>query len=198
MESIKIAGAGVVLGGEYDVISIAGSGKVKGSVKCNTFKSSGATSIDSEIEASVFKASGTIKIEGALKAKEVKLSGAARVEGGIEAESFKVSGSLVVNGDVNADSVKVSLSNGAFENVYGDEIFINSNGEFLSGYFHSVIKNISVQEIEATTICIRDVTADRISGENVTVEAGCKIGVIEYSKTLNISKNVKVERIIKL
>ncbi|MBQ8292975.1 MAG: hypothetical protein IJX78_04100 [Bacilli bacterium] len=198
MESIKIAGAGVVLGGEYDEVSVAGSAKVKGFVKCNVFKTSGATSIDSSIEAETFKTSGSIKIEGSLKANEIKIAGAARIEGSVESESFNASGSLVVEGDINTDVLKLSITNGSFENIYGDEICINSDGKFINEYFHDVVKNISVKEIEATSICLKDVTAERVSGDSVTLEAGCKIGVVEYSKSLNISTKVKVERIIKL
>lgn len=198
MESIKIAGAGVVLGGEYDEVSIAGSAKVKGFVKCNIFKTSGASSIDSSMEAKVFKASGSVKVEGNLKSEEIKISGAARIEGSVDAEEFNASGSLVVEGDINVDVLKLSITNGAFENIYGDEIHINSDGNFLSEYFHNVVKNIQVREIEATTICIKDVIAERISGENITVETGCKIGTIEYSGSLNISSKAKIERIIKL
>lgn len=198
MESIKIAGAGVVLGGEYDEIAIAGSAKVKGFVKCNVFKTSGSSNIDSSMEAKTFKSSGSVKIEGSLKVSEIKIAGAARIEGSVEAEKFYASGSLVVAGDINTDSLKLSITNGSFENIYGDEININSEGKFLNEYFHEVVKNIKVKEIEATRICIRDVAADRISGSEVTVESGCKIGIIEYSESLNISNKTKVERIIKL
>lgn len=198
MESIKIAGAGVILGGEYDEVSIAGSAKVKGFLKCNTFKTSGATDTEASMEVKTLKASGSIKIEGDLKVIEGKVSGAARVEGNIEADEFIASGSLIVEGDINADKLKLSIVNGSFKNIYGDEIRINSDGLFLKKYFHEVVKNINAKEIEATTICIKDVTVERISGDEITVEAGCKIGTIEYSKTLNISNKAKVERIIKL
>lgn len=198
MKSIKIAGAGVVLGGEYDEVSIAGSAKVKGFVKCNVFKTSGASSIDSSMEAKVFKASGSVKLEGNLKAEEVKIAGAARIEGSVDSEEFSASGSLVIEGDINTDTLKLSITNGQFESIYGDEIYINSDGNFINEFFHEVVKNISIKEIEATTICIKDVNVERISGESITVEAGCKIGIIEYSEKLNISSKAKVEKIIKL
>ncbi len=198
MESIKIAGVGIVLGGEYDEVSIAGSGKVKGFVKCNTFKSSGATSIDSSMEAKIFKASGSVKLEGNLKAEEIKMAGAARIEGSVEAENFTASGSLVVEGDINTDILKATITNGSFENVYGDEIYINSNGNFINEFFHDVVKNLSIKEIEATTICLKDVNVERVCGENITIETGCKVGIIEYSGLLNISSKAKVEKIVKL
>lgn len=198
MESIKIAGTGTILGGEYDEISVAGSAKVKGAIKCNVFKSSGAITIVESAEAKTFKVSGSVKIEGNLKAEEAKVSGAARIEGSIEATIFHVSGSLVVEEDINVDELKASITNGSFENIYGDTIHINSDGSFINTYFHDIVKNIQVKDIEATKICIKDVTADRISGEVVCIESGCKIGVVEYSKSLDISSKAKVERIIKL
>ena len=41
MESVKIAGAGTIQGGEYDEVKISGSGRIVGDVTCNEFKGAG-------------------------------------------------------------------------------------------------------------------------------------------------------------
>lgn len=198
MENIKIVGVGTIQSGEYDVVSIAGTGTVKGSVICNEFKSSGITTIEESLVAKTFKSSGTIKIEGKLKVIEGKISGAGKILGDIEANDLYIHGSMNVEGEINAEKFDGRLGSGSFNNIYGEEVKINTNGQFIGGYFHDVITNVRVNEIEATTICLKDVKAKRVSGENVTIESGCVIDLVEYSNKLDISSKAEVKSIVKL
>lgn len=201
MENIKISGAGTVVGGEYDEISISGSGKIKGRTKCNTLKSSGSICCDETLEVNVLKTSGSAKFEGDLKVNEGKTSGSLLVEGTLEANKFEASGGVVVKGDVNVDEFSAKISKGTFENIYGDKICINSVGTFVVDLPVVVIegkKEVKVENIEATTICIKDVKVDRVSGDVVCIEEGCVVNVVEYRKSLDISSKAKIEMIIKL
>lgn len=198
MESVKIAGAGTIKGGEYAEVKIAGSGKILGDVTCNEFKSAGSVVIEQSLTAKEFKCSGTIKISGKLKVDEGKIAGAGKILGDVEANTLEIHGSLVVDGDINAEEFIGKLGSGSFNNIYGETIMINTKGQFIGGYFHDVITNVKINEIEATTICLRDVSAKRVSGENVTIESGCTVEIVEYSNTLNIAKNAEVKTIIKL
>lgn len=198
MKSIRIAGAGKIIGGEYDEIKVSGSATIEGEIKCNLFKSAGTMKCDSSISSKEFKASGSAKIEGNLKVDTGKVSGAIRIEGSLEGSKFEVAGSIVVTDDVNVDEFTAKISNGSFKNIYGDNVKINSDGSFLNNFFHEVVKNITVDSIEATNICIKDVNAESISGEVVCIESGCKVKIVEYSKSLDISSKATVERIIKL
>ncbi len=198
MKSVRIAGAGTVASGEYDEVSASGAVSVVGDIKCNVFKSSGATSSTGTIKANTFHCSGSMKASGDILAEKIRVSGAIRIEGKLEGSTANISGSVVIEDDVNVDKLECKISNGSFENIYGDEVRINSDGNFFSNYFHEIVKNIKAKEIEATTISIKDVTADRVSGEVVCIEAGCKVKIVEYSKSLDISSQAKIEQIIKL
>ena len=198
MESVKIAGAGTIQGGEYDEVKISGSGRIVGDVTCNEFKGAGSITIEKSLTAKEFKCSGAVKIEGKLKVKEGKISGAGKILGDVEAEELEIHGSLVVEGDINAEEFIGKLGSGSFNNIYGETIMINTKGEFIGGYFHDVITNVRINEIEATTICLKDVKAKRVSGENVVIESGCTIDVVEYSNKLDISSKAEVKKIIKL
>jgi hypothetical protein len=105
---------------------------------------------------------------------------------------------MVVEGDVNADEFIAKISNGSFENIYGDKIYINSDGAFSHSFFHEVVKNIKIDNIEATNICIKDVKVDRVSGDTVCIEEGCKVNLVEYRKSLDISTKAQIGLIIKL
>ena len=198
MENIKISGTGKINGGVYDRVIVSGTGKILGNVVCNEFKNSGSTVIENSLTAKQFKSSGALKVMGKLKVEEGKISGAGKIFGDIEANNLEISGSLLVEGDINVEEFICKIGSGSINNIYGEKIMINTTGQFLGGYFHDVITNVRINEIEATTICLKDVKAKRISGENITVESGCIIDVIEYSKILNISSKAEVKKIIKL
>ena len=198
MESIRISGSGVVTGGEYDEIRTTGSAKIKGVTKCNTLRSSGSIVCDDVVDSKELRVSGSAKFEKNLKIEEGKSSGAIRIEGSMDAARFEASGSMVVGGDLNVDEFSAKISNGSFENIYGDKIYINSDGTFTNNFFHDVVKNIKVENIEATKICIKDVKVDRVSGDIVCIEEGCKVNLVEYRKTLDISSKAEVGLIIKL
>ena len=55
--------------------------------------------------------------------------------------------------------------------------------------------NKGIQSIDSF---LKDVKAKRVSGENVVVESGCIIDVVEYSNKLDISSKAEVKKIIKL
>lgn len=198
MESIRISGSGVVTGGVYNEIKTSGSGKIKGETKCNVLRASGSLNCDASIQAKELRVSGSAKFEGNLKTEEGKSSGAIRIEGHLEANKFEASGSMVVGGDVNVDEFIAKITNGSFENIYGDKIYINTDGAFNYNFFHEVVNNIKINSIEATNICIKEVKVDRVSGDIVCIEEGCKVNLVEYRKTLDISSKAQIGLIVKL
>ena len=61
LHSVKIAGSGTIFAGEYNVVSIAGTGKGYGQIICQTLK-----------------VAVTGKFEGRVEAKEVSVAGTAK------------------------------------------------------------------------------------------------------------------------
>ena len=121
MSNYSFAGAGTVPGGEYDNISVSGSGKGTGDIRCKSFKASGSfggsynLNCSEELKASgAFKCNGKIKTGylsaagafkcGALKAEKIKIAGAAEVENDMEADTINIRGSLNCGGLVNAEN----------------------------------------------------------------------------------------------
>ena len=97
-----------------------------------------------DVDSKELRVSGSAKFDKNLKLEEGKSSGAIRIEGNLDAAKFEASGSIVVGGDVNVDEFSTKITNGSFENIYGDKIYINSDGTFTSNFFHDVVKNIKV------------------------------------------------------
>ena len=124
---MKISGAGVLSGGEYDDVKISGSAKIEGSVRCRSFscagaakgegdlrcledfRSSGSTHVTGEVSAQNAEVSGSLKCASLAAEKEVKLFGGVNVEGKLSGGDVRVSGGLKV-GDIEAESFRFSAS----------------------------------------------------------------------------------------
>ncbi len=189
MENIRINGISVINGGEYDSVKIFGSVKVLNSVKANEFITNGRANVLGSVTTIEYKSGGSSKIEGDLKAGTIKSSGAIKIQGECSADLFVARGSVNIDGDCNIDTIDAKLTGGTFHNIYGDNLTIMSD-EFWTN-------SIYVKDIEATKIRLKNVYANVVRGDNIIIEAGCKIDVVEYSSTIQISQKAKINRVIK-
>lgn len=122
---MKINGSGQISAGEYDNVGIAGSGRLHGLVRCESFRTAGS-SHGEEIECKRdFKVSGSCRIDKNVKAgslsvagsfscggdvtvyEKLSCSGSARIDGALKCGTLSVMGSTKVAGDVEADIVNV-------------------------------------------------------------------------------------------
>lgn len=124
--NIGISGSGQVASGEYDNISISGSGRLHGFVRCKKFSSAGSSGGESIECSEAFKVSGSSSFSGDVKANKINIAGSFSCEGNISAEenmicsgslkckqsircdTLSASGSLNVAGDTQAETIKVS------------------------------------------------------------------------------------------
>ena len=122
---MHISGSGNIPSGDYNKISVSGSGRLQGNVRCVSFSSSGSSKGD-DIECTEnFKVSGSSRFGGNISAANVKVSGALHCDGdlianekiscsgstkcdkSLKCEQLCVSGSLKVGADVEAETAKI-------------------------------------------------------------------------------------------
>ena len=122
---MRISGSGPVPAGEYNHISVSGSGRLVGKVRCESFSSSGA-SHGEDIECSdTFKISGASSFSGTVKANYVgvsgsfscggdlviedklSLAGSAKCKGNVKGNFLSIAGALKAGGDVEGEKVRV-------------------------------------------------------------------------------------------
>lgn len=124
--NVNISGCGQIASGEYESISISGSGKLNGLVRCNSFSTAGSSrggELDCKGAVRVSGSSsftktirgGSLSVTGALDnggdlviQGEIKCSGSLECGGSIHCGSLKVSGEAEADGGVEAESVTVS------------------------------------------------------------------------------------------
>lgn len=212
----SFSGAGTIPGGEYEKVSAAGSAKLAGNVRCQTFAASGAlagsgsivcsgdmrvsgsTGIDGDISAGVLKSSGAFRCN-ALSGGELHCSGAVRVKGNMQADSIHASGSLNCSGLVSADFVEIKM-NGTCSagSIGGGEIRILPDGSGGAGFVlfrhrHAAGSMKVSESIEGDELYLENVTCPAVTGRRVTIGPGCRIGAVVYSESAEVSPDAAVD-----
>ena len=125
---MNISGSGSIAAGEYnEKISVSGSGKLNGDIRCVALSCSGAVKgvgsvtcteslsasggchFEKDVHAKRISVSGSCKVGGDIVAEEaVKTSGTLSCGGRLSCTSLVSSGTLSVGGDIEAEEVRTS------------------------------------------------------------------------------------------
>ena len=189
LQNVNIAGVGVISGGNYNKVSIAGSANSNGEINCVNLKVAGSATFNYTVISDEINSSGSIKFMQDVKAKLIKSAGAIKINGNVSSETFKVDGSIEVKGECNIGTLNHKVESSKYNNIYGESIKIINRKRR---------SKITVNEIEATTIELKAVSCKRVSGDNLIIKSGCEIDIIEFRNSLIISKKANVKEIIKL
>lgn len=124
---MKISGSGHLPGGEYEAVTISGSGRCHGVIKCKSFHGSGSTHCEDDILCEdSFAVSGSGHLDRNVKAAEIRCSGSFHLGDTAEAQSharfsgssriggncishgeLHASGSFCVGGDIEAENARI-------------------------------------------------------------------------------------------
>ena len=75
MENISIAGSGKISGGEYAAVTISGSGRVTGNLRCTEMRCAGSAHTEGDVAcAGVVKCAGSFRCGGNMQAGELHVS----------------------------------------------------------------------------------------------------------------------------
>ncbi len=125
---IHISGGGKMGGGRYGSVNISGSGKLQGSIECDSMHVSGACKVE-EGDLTVhgeLHCSGATNVEGSLAVKNAKISGSLSTEGGaVIEEALGVSGSFKSEGELRVGSLSVSGVCKTEGSISGNEIAVS-------------------------------------------------------------------------
>ena len=125
---MNISGSGSIAAGEYnEKISISGSGRLKGNVRCASFSASGSAVGEGDLvcmeKASV---SGSVRCAGGLTAGELHVSGSLNVGGACTVgDKIRVSGSMDCGGALRCGILEASGSVRAELGIEAEEIRIS-------------------------------------------------------------------------
>ena len=186
--------AGDIKGGRA---SVSGAFRVDGAVHADTLKASGSASVGGDITGGDIGVSGAISCAGKVKCEKLVLSGTAKIAGDCEAETVNAH-SFTIGGLLNAGTVDIELPGGAESSVPEigcEKLTVKyARGFLLSKGFRSrLYGSLKVGSIEADTVDIVGVTADRIACTNAVIGSGCRIGTVEYTGTITVKDGAEIK-----
>lgn len=216
-QKTTITGSGTIGEGTYADISISGSGKLTGNIKCEKLSVTGSCKSEGSIEASEIIVNGSLKAEDAIKANSITANGSLKVEGDIKTNNFYVNGTvkteetnvyseyLEVNGgltnekELNADRIVVNGKIKAKE-IVGTVIEISKHefGLDVGEFFRFISKSGSINKAESIaceTIYAKNLKCNKICAENITLKGNCTVDFIECNGKLMIGRTCKVNHI---
>lgn len=212
MNDIHISGTGTVTPGQYDSVTVSGMGKCPGALRADEITVNGTFKVEGSSECRKLTVNGTFKGQGALSAEEVVCNGAATVEDDMTANTLSVAGVLHCEGDklqsrelscagiltmdglVSCDQIHVTGILKA-EQLEGRSIRIRSHRpELLRRFWLS--KGLSrVDYIQGEEVELSGVTAETVTGTNITIGPDCNIERIRCNGTLKLDPTAVVEDI---
>ena len=123
MENISIAGSGKISCGEYAAVTISGSGRVTGNLRCTEMRCAGSAHTEGDVAcAGVVKCAGSFRCGGNMQAGELHASGSCSLGGDVRADVLKTAGSVSVAGRVQAGQLSGAGSFAVDGDVEGDDV----------------------------------------------------------------------------
>jgi len=176
-----IAGLGKLPGGNYQTVTISGSGEVQGNLRAERVTLSGSTRIDGDVTTDAISASGVSQIKGSLTVRNACFSGRASVQGSLKSETLQFGGALDVDGDINASTL---CGDGAIQAgaIKADEVELGISGasevHVLSG------KKIKVKAGErgAVSVSVSGKTSSSVFAHHTTM-SGATISSVSQTST---------------
>ena len=202
----KIKGVGSFVGGIYKDLVIDGVCNITGDLEAETIKVNGVCNCSGNIYAKVFDCDGVLEIEGNLRAGTIDIDGVVTVNGKkIEADRISCDGVLNVEGEISADIIDAKGKLNA-EEIVGDHIIIRSYWKSgIGGLFLKLGQKIGekwnakysvIGLIEGTTVELRGVRAESVSGHDVYIGKNCHIDRVNASGELSVHPTAKVDEVI--
>lgn len=155
-----ISGSGQLSGGNYEFVTISGSGVVNGDIVAADVKISGSAKFRGNVSAREVKVSGSARIKGSVEAGEVKFSGSGAVDGHLHAQSIHSSGSLSCKDAIRSEKIKISGHLSADGDVEA-ESFKSSGGFKIKGLLNASQIHVRMNGMSYA----REIGGDRIEVE---------------------------------
>ncbi len=218
-DDAKIIGNGVIKGDlECVTFKSIGDSRLEGNLKAGTVKITGSIQVEGKTTADDISVTGDLNIDGdfqaghchlrggittksGIKADDLSLMGYVTVKKNCEAESFKADGQIKIDGLLTADDIEIKTYGASrISEIGGDRIVIRKGSGSSLG---KVIKllfvpsswgnaMVTVNSIEGDDIHLSNTRAKVVRGNNVVIENGCDIDVVEYKDNLRVNRSASV------
>lgn len=200
--NVKLIGESV-LAGDVDCLKLSNVGElvVNGSLRAERLKMTGECEVHGSFTALTVRGRGEIKIRQTMRGESVKYTGNIETGGDCEANSLELGGAFDVSGLLSADRLDVKMyGHCRAKEIGGTKLRVKrSKASRLLNLVQSKERAmLNADQIEGDTVELDYTIAGVVRGNNVTIGAGCEIGIVEYRDKLNVHNNAVVKKFIRL
>lgn len=181
---------------ETNGLKVSGNFYAKDNIKIkDRLKVSGSATFNNTVDSDDIKISGDVKFKNGLSSKKIKVVGQCDVLGNCESERIIGRGQTNVEGLMTADHIDLKLFTHSYIKEIGGENIKISKGKNLF-MFRGGRGRLSSEVIEGDNIELTNTTCKVVRGNNVVINSGCKIELIEYRDDLKVNNNSEVGKSI--
>ena len=223
---MNVSGVAKISSGEYEHIFINGVGELDGDITCITLSVSGVAKGKGVRCTEDIKVSGCAYFSGSLDAKSIHVSGMLGGTDKILAEDISVAGSIQHVKGIECDTLDVSGVLGVKELVTAKKV--ECKGSFCCGaitadevnmQWKGKVKAFCIEAAKVVLRCKKGLFRKRarvrshvkgeeiivehlccplVAGTKVTIGKKCRIDVVQYKESVEISPKAKVKKIEKI
>lgn len=196
---IKIDGIGKITGGSYKDIRVEGIGTIDGDIKGENIIVEGVGKATGNINCNYLNVEGKFKCRGNIEVTEkIKISGYITISGSCQCREVYSDGKLDIDELLSADKITLIIeATNRIKEIGGEDIRVIAAGKSVfEGIFYT--KKLISDSIEGDNIILENTECKIVRGNNVTINRGCSIDIVEYSGKILIDEKSKVKNIIKI
>lgn len=215
---LKLVGTTSAGGGRYRNIRVTGECDLRGDIECGKLHGMGQLAVGGSLRAALLNWTGECRAEGPFLAgsfrgrgdfhagggsrgEDVRLTGSIRVGGDFECGSFKLFGGFEIDGLLSADRMEASMVGPCHaKEIGGGSIVVRrSRTAAVQGLVKPVdYAALTADSVEGDLLDLRHAKLGVARGNRVIVGPGCEIGLVEYRTIIDIHKNAKVHKLVRL
>ncbi|WP_410770694.1 hypothetical protein [Fontibacillus sp. BL9] len=215
---LRLVGDSMSNGGFYGKVSLTGDAEFNGNVDCLSLKSTGNIKVDGSLRSGTLKTTGDLKIEGGLTVTEMsatgevwvkesisgenmKIFGTCTVMSGIQTERFKLKGVVQSEGMLNSETVEMVLFGKSYAaEIVGTRIEVQPFGaqKWVPWLRMRGTPELEAQVIEGDVVSLENTKADTVRGGEVRIGPGCRIRLVEYSKSFHQDRQSEVAESVRV
>ena len=195
-DDMNILGKKIIDGGTYNDINVLGELQVLNDLFVQEIDVLGKLKIEGKLNAKEINILGEAIAMDNIKVDTLNVIGKLNIKGNLEGEKIEIIGIIHSSADINADTIKVLPGESTFNNIYGDKVIFQKESDKTKNINMKNQQN-QVELIEATKIILNNVKVKKVSGSNIEVGKNVEIDILEYSDSLILSRECKINKIIK-
>lgn len=199
-QTLDVSGISTLQGDvEGESVRASGMGKFLKNIKASELDISGKVDVDGDIEVSTLYASGMFKAKQCLKTIQANITGMLSVEGDMVGEDITCDGSIQCKGFLNCESLEINIRCASkFNEVGATKVNISTQTNGFTGVIGRLFpinNKVIAQVIEGDEIDIESCEVKVLRGRDIKIGPKCKVGIVEYSGTLEVDPNAQIDQV---